>query len=174
MTRIRKMLIGSVFIAFGVVLPVVFHFTGIAGSILLPMHIPVLIAGLFLGARAGLAVGVLTPIINSLATGMPPLLPMMPAMAGELGAYGLVGGYFYKNKKSSLLLSLFSAMVLGRLASLVINYGLVFVLNIGIDPLYYFGASILKGLPGIIIQIITVPFFVKKLEAANLQVISSR
>lgn len=169
MNQVRKIVLSSAFIAFGIVLPVAFHFTGIAGSIFLPMHIPVLIAGLFLGARAGLAVGVLTPIISSLTTGMPPLLPMMPAMAAELGAFGLIGGYFYKTRKVPLLVSLLSAMVLGRLVSLVMNYGLVLFLNLGIDPIYYFSASVIKGLPGIIIQFITVPFFIKKLEAAGLQ-----
>lgn len=169
MNQVRKIVLSSAFIAFGVVLPVAFHFTGIAGSIFLPMHIPVLIAGLFLGAKAGLVVGVFTPIVSSLTTGMPALLPVMPAMTAELGAFGLFGGYYYKTRKAPLLVSLLLAMILGRLVSLVTNYGLVLFLNLGIDPIYYFVASIVKGLPGIIIQFMTVPFFIKKLEAAGLQ-----
>ena len=61
MTRTGKMVASSVFIAFGVTLPIAFHFFGGIGSVFLPMHIPVLIAGLFLGRNAGLAVGFLTP-----------------------------------------------------------------------------------------------------------------
>lgn len=41
---------------------------------ILPMHIPVLICGLFCGAPYGLACGMITPFLSSMTTGMPPAM----------------------------------------------------------------------------------------------------
>mgnify|MGYP000878502134 CR=1 FL=1 len=59
--RARKVVLSGLFIAFGVLLPMIFHQFNMGGPAFLPMHIPVLIAGLFLGPTAGLLVGLVTP-----------------------------------------------------------------------------------------------------------------
>ena len=56
----------------------------IFGSMLLPMHIPVLICGYVCGWRYGLLVGLVTPLLRSMAFGMPPLFPTATAMALSL------------------------------------------------------------------------------------------
>lgn len=91
----------AVCIAFGVVLPIVFQMAGAAGSIFLPMHIPVMIAGLFIGAEAGFIVEIISPILSSLMTGMPALMPVLPLMVVELGLYGAVGSYLHYTMKFS-------------------------------------------------------------------------
>lgn len=96
MTCVGKMGASAVFVAFGMILPVMFHFVGAIGSIFLPMHIPVLMAGLFLGPVSGLTVGVMTPMLSSLLTGMPPLMPVLPLMPLELAVYGALSGYLYR------------------------------------------------------------------------------
>ncbi len=70
----KKIVLSAIFIAFGIIMPMIFHTVNLAGTIFLPMHIPVLIAGFLLGPTCGALVGIITPIL----TGMPPIIPMMP------------------------------------------------------------------------------------------------
>lgn len=164
MTRVGKLVAGAVFIAFGVVLPMVFHFVGAMGSVFLPMHIPVLIAGLFLGPRIGCTAGLVTPVLSCLLTGMPPVMPVLPFMTLELAIYGLIGGYMYQTRRRSLVVALIAALLAGRIAALAGGYGIVSLLHIKLDPLAYIAAGVVTGLPGIAIQLIVVPFLVKRME----------
>lgn len=70
-------------IAIGIVLPMAFHSVPNAGSVILPMHIPVLLCGLICGPIYGLASGILTPALSSLLTQMPPMA-YLPSMLCEL------------------------------------------------------------------------------------------
>lgn len=164
----RNLVYSAVFIAIGVVLPMAFHSVGMGGSVFLPMHIPVLIGGLFLGWRAGLMIGLVTPILSCLLTGMPPLLPMLPIMVAELGVYGAISGLLYREIKANLILSLVVAMLAGR-----VTVGLVIALfaeslGVKITPLVFIGAAVSKGLIGIIIQFCFVPLCVNRLEKFKL------
>lgn len=164
MTDTYKLVAGSVFIAFGIVLPIAFHMAGAIGSVFLPMHIPVLIAGLFLGRKAGFLTGLLTPILSSLMTGMPPIMPVLPIMTVELAVYGLLGGYLYKEKKVPLLFALIGAMAFGRIAAAAMVYALVLAVGIKLKPIAYLTGAIVTGLPGIGIQLIVVPLIVNRLN----------
>lgn len=165
MTRVGKMGASAVFVAFGIVLPIMFHFVGAMGSIFLPMHIPVLMAGLFLGPISGLTVGVMTPILSSLLTGMPPLMPVLPLMMLELAAYGTVSGYLYRERQLPLVVALIAALVVGRVAALVGVWGLANLLQLKLTVMVY-AAGFAKGLPGIVVQLIAIPFLVKRLESS--------
>ena len=57
----RKITYGALIIACAVVLPQLFHLSGIpnSGAVFLPMHIPVLLGGFILGPWFGALVGVL-------------------------------------------------------------------------------------------------------------------
>ncbi|HML32939.1 ECF transporter S component [Sporomusa sphaeroides] len=165
MSYTRKLINVAMFIALGVTLPVAFHLAGGTGSVFLPMHIPVLMAGLLLGLKGGLAVGMLTPFISSLTTGMPPLMPMLPIMVVELGVYGAAGGYLYRQCKLPLVWSLVGAMLAGRLAAAAVVAGLAAVLAVTLEPLPFIIGAVSTGLPGIVIQLLFVPLLVRKLEA---------
>lgn len=91
----KKLVSCALCIAIGVLLPMAFHVIPNAGSIFLPMHIPVLICGLFCGAPYGLACGIITPFLSSMTTGMPPAM-ILPQMMIELAVYGLVTGLCLK------------------------------------------------------------------------------
>ncbi|MBQ2911931.1 MAG: ECF transporter S component, partial [Clostridia bacterium] len=67
--QVKQMVLTALFIAIGVVLPQAFHAIPNAGSVMLPMHIPVLLAGLVCGPVFGLACGIITPLMSSLITG---------------------------------------------------------------------------------------------------------
>ncbi|WP_094605224.1 hypothetical protein SPSIL_032970 [Sporomusa silvacetica DSM 10669] len=165
MSYTRKLIHVAMFIALGVMLPMAFHLVGGVGSVFLPMHIPVLMAGLMLGVKAGLIVGVLTPAISSFATGMPPVIPFLPIITVELGVYGVVSGYLYRQCKLPLVWSLIGAMLAGRLTAMLVVASMVAVVAVKLKPLTYILGAISTGLPGIIIQLLFVPLLVKKLEA---------
>jgi len=167
MSYTRKLIHVAMFTALGVMLPIAFHLLGGVGSVFLPMHIPVLMAGLMLGIKGGLAVGLLTPVISCFATGMPPVMPFLPIITVELGVYGAVAGYSYRQGKLPLLWSLSGAMLAGRLAAMLVVAGMVMMLAVKLEPLTYIIGAISIGLPGIVIQLLFIPLLVKKLEAVS-------
>ena len=89
------------------------------GSMLLPMHIPVLLCGLVCGWQYGAVVGFVAPLLRSVLFGMPPMYPVAIAMAFELLTYGLVIGLVYRRlaKKglAGVYAALLTAMAAGRL-----------------------------------------------------------
>ena len=73
--RVKNLVMAALFTAIGVVLPQAFHMIPNAGSIILPMHIPVLICGMTVGGFYGAIAGALTVSLSILINGMPPLFP---------------------------------------------------------------------------------------------------
>ena len=90
-----RMILSALFLAVAYVLP---FFTGQIpeiGSMLCPMHLPVLLCGFICGWYWGLAVGFIAPLFRSLILGMPVMFPMGICMAFELAAYGAVAGLMH-------------------------------------------------------------------------------
>lgn len=161
--KTKLMVYTAIFIALGLVLPIAFHFTGGGGPVFLPMHIPILLGGALLTPAAGLLIGIITPILSSLLTGMPPVLPTLPIMIVELALYGLTIAFL--SKKFNIYFSLIMSMIVGRIgAGLVVTF-LVHFLNFRLpaNPFIYIWGTITTGLPGIIIQLIFIPILYKYL-----------
>lgn len=165
---VREMVLAGLFIAIGVVLPAMFHFVGL-GSTFLPMHIPVLIAAFILGFPYAVAVGMITPLLSSLITGMPPIFPVMPYMVFELGAYAAVVSFLSRKMKLNIYVSLLGSMIAGRLVAgvavwvLVMFFGAKFA-----SPLIFIISAVTTGLPGIIIQLVLIPPVILLFKRANI------
>jgi len=162
--QIRNITFSALLIAVGLVLPQLFHAVGgqTAGTIFLPLHIPVFVAGLLLGPAMGGSIGLLLPFVSSLMTGMPPAL-RLPFMMVELCAYGVISGLIMKQTKNALL-SLIVAQVGGRIfyaLSLIIAAN---ILKIPAPALTAFLMGITNGLPGLGIQWVLIPLLVKLLK----------
>lgn len=164
---IKKLTLSAMFLALAFVMPFLTGQIPQIGSMLCPMHIPVLLCGFFCGAPWGMAVGFIVPILRSFTLGMPPMFPTAFCMAFELAAYGFMTGWLYNKlpkKNINVYISLFSSMVIGRLV-----WGIVMFCCMGFDA-SQFGMSIflagavLNALPGIILQIILIPLLVIALE----------
>lgn len=144
----------TAFTAVAVGLPFIAHQFKMAGQVFLPMQLIVLIAGLLLGWRVGLVVGVLTPLVSHSLTGMP-VLPMLGLVTLEIAAYGFVAGFLRERLKFNLFGSLVLAMITGRV---VLGFAALTFSGAG------FAEQILKvvelGWPGILIQMAIVPFLV--------------
>ena len=89
---VRTVVFAAAFLALALMLPFLTGQIPQIGSMLSPMHIPVLLCGFVCGWPWGLAVGVVAPPLRSVLFGMPPMYPTALCMAFELAAYGAVAG----------------------------------------------------------------------------------
>lgn len=162
--RTNKLVLTSLFIACGLLLPLAFHSFGMGGRTFLPMHIPVFMGGLLLGWLPGVIIGALTPMLSCFLTGMPPLIPSLPMMVIELALFGLVTGYLYHDKRYNVYLSLAIAMFIGRMGAAFVLLLFSDLLGIRLHPLTYVSATFMTGIAGVIAQFAFIPPLVKRLE----------
>lgn len=194
-TWIRKLTYGGLLLAVGIVLPQVLHLTGgpTYGATFLPMHIPVLIAGLLLGPVYGLIIGGITPALSFMITGMP-MIARLPFMVIELCAYGIASGFFYHTagfsrfrfprrfhatgdtgqgvsnpeRLTGIYISLIFSMIVGRF---VYAFGLLLTGRFfGLekaDPAAVLTA-VTTGIVGIIIQLLIIPPILFALQKGGL------
>lgn len=158
----KKLAYAALFLALCLVLPMLTGQIPQIGSMLLPMHIPVLLCGLVCGWQYGAAVGFVAPLLRSVLFGMPPMYPVAIAMAFELLTYGLVIGLVYRRMAqkgaAGVYAALLTAMVAGRL---VWGVAEVVLLGLGGQGVYRsrhsWRAHCSMPVPGIIVQLVLIP-----------------
>jgi hypothetical protein len=102
-------------LASALVLPAVAHVLDAPVRWLLPMHWPVILAGLVYGWRGGLAVGALAPLVSFALSGLPSPV-VLPIMVAELSVYGFLAGLLREKFRWNGYLSSGLAMIAGRLS----------------------------------------------------------
>ena len=166
-TNVKILVLAALFLALALVLPFLTGQIPEIGSMLCPMHIPALLCGFFCGWPWGLAVGLIAPVLRSLLFGMPPMFPTALCMSLELATYGAVAGLLYSKlpqKKSSIYISLLTAMVAGRLVWGIARF-LCAGLNVSAFGISAFWAgAVTTAIPGIIVQILLIPILVMALK----------
>ena len=163
----KKLTLSAMFLALAFVMPFLTGQIPQIGSMLCPMHIPVLLCGFFCGAPWGLVVGFIAPILRSFTLGMPPMFPTALCMAFELAVYGFIAGWLHNKlpkRKINVYVSLLSAMLLGRLV-----WGIVMFCCMGFDTSKFglsafLAGAVLNAIPGIVVQIVLIPILVISLE----------
>lgn len=158
-----KYIVGTILLSgIGITLPRIFHVLAgsSAGATFLPMHIAVLIAALTFGITSSSIVAGSSVIFSYLLTGMPSL-ERLPYMLIELLIYAIL--LRVCNTRFNSYLSLIIAIILGR-----VLYAGILALSINVLGLSTYGISVIEsikiGLPGIIIQLICVPFIAKTIK----------
>jgi len=164
--RTRELTLSGMFLAFGIIVPYIFHIANLGGPIFLPMHIPVLLAAFYVNPIYAFSIGFLAPLLNSILTGMPVLYPIAIIMSFELGAYGLITAIIYK--KSNLLLALISGMIGGRVVAGLVVFILQSSFGLKMNPLLYLKGAVITGMPGIVIQIVLIPVIAKKFKIKSI------
>lgn len=170
MSNAKKISLCAMCTALCYVLPMVFHAVGL-GSILSPMHIPVLLCGIVCGGWPGFWCGLIGPLISSLLSGMPPLVMLM-RMVPELCAYGIAGGLLMKilhsgNLAVDVYISLTAAMIIGRIIGGIAS-AVFYTVTSGVYSLKLWAVSYFaESLPGILAHMIFVPLLVFTLEKAK-------
>lgn len=163
--------LSAMFLALAYVLPFLTGQIPQIGSMLCPMHIPVILCGYFCGGPWGFIVGAVAPLLRSFTLGMPTLFPKAFAMSFELAVYGLMSGILYRvlpKKKINIYVSLVLSMIAGRLV-----WGIVQFCCMGLDATEFgfsafWAGAVANALPGIVIQIVLIPIIVMLLEKTKL------
>ena len=165
-TNIRSYVLTFVFVLLAVLVPRAFHQFHLAGPTFLPMHIFILIAGLVFGWRAGLIVGLLTPLASYLVSGMP-ALRTLPQIVVELSAYGLAAGILRERFNRPVIWSLLGAMIAGRLALclavlvIYLTLGTIYSpLGLEANPFLVVWSVVKQGWPGMVIQLALIPVII--------------
>ena len=150
----KSLLMQGLLVIAAVGLPSIAHLVGAPVRLLLPMHWPILLAGLVFGWRGGLLVGLLAPICSFAISGYP-LPDILPAMTIELGGYGILTGFL----KEKIHLNNFASIAIGLLAGRLVFIAAIFAGFGGATPAnsHYFAAAMFPGLIAAVAQIITLP-----------------
>ena len=165
--KIRQITLSAMFLALGLVLPMVTMQIPQIGSMLLPMHLPVFLCGMVCGPFWGCLVGAVCPLLRHVLFHMPPLNSAI-AMTFELAAYGLVSGLLFSRFKEkdtkAVYLSLIPAMIIGRLV-----WGLAQIVLFSLQGNSFTFQAFLAGalttaIPGIILQLILIPLLMRALK----------
>ena len=168
---ISKLAYAAVCLALALVLPLLTANIREIGNALCPMHIPVLLCGFLCGWPWGLIVGALAPLMRSVIFGMPSVFPEAVGMAVELATYGFVSGLLYHKLPRGMLytyISLISAMVLGRAAWGIVRYVLAGMMNTTFPYETFIAGALVTAVPGIIVQLVLIPFILYALEKEKL------
>ncbi|MBN2878029.1 MAG: ECF transporter S component [Clostridia bacterium] len=157
--------LAGLFIALGIVLPIAFHALPDGGKIFLPMFLPVVIGALFLPWQYALAVGVITPMLSWLITGMPPMapLPMNIMLAMQLGVTSLLIAVFksmkwFNEKRLMIIIALIPSLLIGFGISGSVLKAAVELFGVkGPGMWAYISGAVITGLPGIAVLTVLVP-----------------
>lgn len=169
---IKNLTLAAMFLALCMVMPFLTGQIPQIGSMLLPMHLPVLLCGLICGWKYGLAVGAIAPIMRSLIFGMPPMFPSAITMAFELATYGFVIGWLFAHAKWQCIKSLYRCMIVAMLAGRLV-WGIVSAVVVGVWGEGFTFAAFLAGaftnaIPGIVLQLLLVPAIMLLLHKTHL------
>ena len=163
---LKQLVLSAVCLALAMVLPILTGQIPQIGSMLCPMHIPVLLL-----RHRRFSTPTRAPLLRSAWLGMPPLFPTAVCMAAEMAVYGAVAGLLYARfprKKVYIYASLLIAMVAGRIV-----WGAVRFACTGLDASKFgfsafWAGAVTTALPGIVLQIVLIPVLVMALEKAKL------
>lgn len=173
MSSIKTACICAICIALCYVLPIALHTLGL-GSVLSPMHIPVLLCGLVCGGFYGSFCGIAGPVLSSILSGMPPATALI-SMLPELFVYGLASGLMMKRLRTGklhrdLYISLITAMLLGRIAGGIARALFVTLFATGdtFSIAVWVSSYFVSSFPGILAHLILLPLLVVTLMKAKI------
>ncbi len=139
------------------VLPAAFHRLGLPVRLLLPMHWPVLLAGLVYGWRSGALVGAACPALSFALSGWP-LPAVLPAMTLELVIYGAVAGALRERAGWNRFAATAAAILAGRAIFLATAIATGWT---GPDIPRYLGTAMAPGLAAALLQIALLPLLAR-------------
>ena len=168
----KNLTLSAMFLALGLVLPLLTGQIPQIGNMLLPMHLPVFLCGLICGWQYGGVIGFITPLLRYVIFGMPVLYPTGLAMSLELMTYGIVAGLLYAISKWQCVVALYRCLIITMLAGRAV-WGVTEVILLGLSGdsftwQAFFAGAFLNAVPGIILQLILIPAIMLALHRTGL------
>lgn len=155
-------LLGGLLMALALVFPVIFHMVGL-GSSFLPMFYPVMAAGFILAFPAALAVGLMSPLVSALLTGMPPFFPPIAfIMMVEGVVLTVLPVLLYQRFKMNIWVSAVLTMAADRLVLLLSVLLLSRLLQLPEGVLTV--TALIRGIPGTLLIPLVIPTVIKQVE----------
>lgn len=158
----RKALLTALMVSVAVILPQICHLLGgqlgygsRLGEMLLPMHLPVMLAGMLWSPWVGVSCGLISPIVSFALTGMPGAA-LLPFMTVELAVYGLSAGLLSKTNLPTLLQVALTQLA-GRVARAAVLAAAIYGFGFDRLPISIVWTSITAGVAGIVIQWAVLP-----------------
>ena len=158
-------------VASAVILPQIFHGVGVLlgvggqlGQMFLPMYLPVLIIGFYRGTLPGAIAGLLSPLVSFAITNMPGQA-LLPYITIELIATGALAGIFSKIKWPAIL-RVFAIQVTAKILRLIV-FAISLYITKGMITASALFAGVLTSIPGILLQLVVVTYFIIKKEKNN-------
>jgi hypothetical protein len=157
------LLLGGLFMALALVFPVIFHALGL-GSAFLPMFYPIIAAGFLVALPVAIVVGVMSPLVSALITGMPPFFPPIGLiMMFEGVVLTALPALLYQRFKTNARVTAIITMAADRLLLLVLVFFFSFTLELPEGVLS--AAVLINGIPGTVLILVLIPPLVKQMEA---------
>lgn len=177
-TMLKNMILAAMFMAVGIVLPFLTGQIPQIGTMLLPMHLPVLLCGLICGWRYGATIGLVLPLLRFALFGMPPLFPTGIAMTFELAVYGLVIGFLYSHSRWKCVISLYRSLIIAMVCGRIV-WGMVRALLTGLGSeaftwQLFMAGAVFTAIPGIVLQLVLIPAVMVMLNKTGLVPFSRR
>ena len=156
-----NIVLSAMFLAIALILPFLTGQIKDFGSMLLPMHIPVMLCGLVCGWQYGLTIGAIAPLLRSALFGMPVMFPSAISMAFELATYGFVIGIIFQKARWKCIKSLYRCLIISMVSGRIV-WGIVQCILLGLGEngftiSMFVSGAIVKAIPGIILQLMLIP-----------------
>jgi hypothetical protein len=142
---IKTYLFASIFVAGNIILPQVAHFVPQGGFIFLPIYFFTLIAAYKYGLKVGLLTAILSPVINHLLFGMPPMA-VLPAILIKSVLLAGTAAYLARRSNAVTLVNLVLAVLVYQFAGTMLEWALVRDFTVAIQDFRI-------GVPGMLLQI---------------------
>ena len=153
--ELRTYLAAFVFIAGNIVVPQLCHLIPDGGLIFLPIYFFTLIGAFKYGWKVGLLTAILSPLVNCVLFGMPPVASLPAILVKSISlaiAAGLIGKYM-KFSIWSVVLAVLAYQLVGMTFEFLTRMDLLYALQ-----------DVRIGWPGILIQIIGGYFLLRALD----------
>jgi len=155
----KQIILSGLFAAIAFVLPMIFHLLGL-GSIFLPMFLPIVMLAFLVKLQFAIVVCIIVPIFSTLTTSMPPIYPpIFLIMIMELLVICVIISLTYHRLKYPWYVALIASVIVDRLTLALMIFILLEIFKV--KGLTLSSVFILQGIPGICLQFIVVPLFLK-------------
>ncbi|MFC1568888.1 hypothetical protein ACFL4L_01515 [bacterium] len=158
--RTEQLIYSALFIALGFVFPILFHIIGL-GKIFLPMFWPLAVSGFFLTLPFAFTVGLLTPVISLMFTGMPPV-PILQLMMIELTVLVLMIRLLTTKTSLGAFWIVLSGLLISRFFTWIVAGWIAPLL--GLPSTLFSITKIIEGIPGMLAILIVVPLLVTRIQ----------
>lgn len=141
----KTYLFATLFVAGNILAPQLAHFVPQGGFIFLPIYFFTLIAAYKYGLKVGLLTAILSPVINHLLFGMPPMA-VLPAILVKSVLLAGAAAYLARRSNAVTLLNLVLAVLFYQVAGTLLEWALVRDFMVAVQDFRI-------GVPGMLLQI---------------------